>query len=145
MRRPTAWARVKGSEQYPDIRGTVKFFPAGRGTVVLTELWGLPRDGFFAMHIHEKGDCSGNMEDPFANVGAHFDRDKDPHPEYSGDLPVVLSNGGYAWSAVYTDRFTPRDVMGRSVIIHLNPDDYRTQPSGASGNKIACGRIGNRW
>ena len=40
-----------------------------------------------------------------------------------------------------TDRFRLRDVIGRSVIIHENPDDYRTQPSGNSGRRIACGVI----
>ena len=42
---------------------------------------------------------------------------------------------------VYTDRFYPEDVIGKTVIIHSEPDDFRTQPSGDSGEKIACGRI----
>ena len=43
--------------------------------------------------------------------------------------------------AVYTDRFYPEDVIGKTVVIHEKPDDFRTQPSGDSGEKIACGKI----
>ncbi|NMB33378.1 MAG: superoxide dismutase family protein, partial [Clostridium sp.] len=42
---------------------------------------------------------------------------------------------------VYTSRFTPREVVGKTVIIHENPDDFRSQPSGDSGDRIACGVI----
>ena len=42
---------------------------------------------------------------------------------------------------VYTDRFRPVDVIDKTVIIHDNSDDFKTQPSGNSGNKIACGVI----
>ena len=42
---------------------------------------------------------------------------------------------------VYTDRFRPCDVTGRSVIIHQMPDDYRSQPAGDSGERIGCGII----
>ncbi|WP_201260037.1 superoxide dismutase family protein [Tissierella sp. P1] len=41
----------------------------------------------------------------------------------------------------FTDKFKPEDIIGRSVIIHQNPDDYRTQPAGNSGKRIACGVI----
>lgn len=41
----------------------------------------------------------------------------------------------------FTDKFVPSDIIGRAVIIHENPDDYRTQPAGNSGKRIACGVI----
>ena len=41
----------------------------------------------------------------------------------------------------FTDKFKPKDIIGRAVIIHQNPDDYRSQPSGNSGKRIACGII----
>lgn len=43
--------------------------------------------------------------------------------------------------AFHTDRFTPDDVRGRIVIVHDMPDDFRTDPSGDSGKRIACGVI----
>lgn len=41
----------------------------------------------------------------------------------------------------YTDKFTVEDIIGKSVLIHENPDDYRSQPAGNSGKRIACGVI----
>ena len=46
-----------------------------------------------------------------------------------------------AFQMIYTDRFTPADVIGRTAIIHLNADDYHTQPSGNAGAMIGCGEI----
>ncbi|MFQ7398750.1 MAG: superoxide dismutase family protein, partial [Neglectibacter sp.] len=50
-------------------------------------------------------------------------------------------NHGYAWSAFLTSRFTIRQVLGRTLIIHGSPDDFTTQPAGNSGKRIACGEI----
>ncbi|MDO5125677.1 MAG: superoxide dismutase family protein [Ruminococcus sp.] len=139
---PQAYAHIKGSEKYPTIKGVISFYAMGGGTVVVTEINGLPRDdSFFAMHIHNGSSCSGNSEDPFTNSGTHLDFTDDEHPFHTGDLPVILSNNGYSWSAVFTDRFRPCQVRGCVVIIHADADDYRTQPSGNSGKKIACGII----
>lgn len=63
------------------------------------------------------------------------------HPEHEGDLPPLLSDKGTAWMMVYTTRFFPEEVVGKTVVIHDMPDDFRTQPSGNSGEKIACGEI----
>ncbi len=41
----------------------------------------------------------------------------------------------------FTNKFKPKDVLGKSIIIHENPDDYRSQPAGNAGKKIACGVI----
>jgi Cu-Zn family superoxide dismutase len=41
----------------------------------------------------------------------------------------------------FTDKFKVKDIIGKSIVIHQSPDDYRTQPSGASGKKLACGVI----
>ena len=53
----------------------------------------------------------------------------------------LLSSGGRALSLVYTGRFQPGQVLGRSVVLHALPDDYRSQPTGAAGSRIACGVI----
>ena len=63
------------------------------------------------------------------------------HPEHAGDFPPLLSCGGAAWMAVYTNRFYPEEVIGRTVIIHGGVDDFHTQPLGNSGEMIACGQI----
>ncbi len=139
---PAAMAQIRGSYKYPGLRGHIAFFSAPNGTIVLTDISGLPTDnGFFALHIHNGNSCTGTAEKPFADAGTHLDFDSDMHPFHTGDLPVILSNNGYAWSAVYTQRFTPDQVKGYTAIIHIKPDDYRTQPSGDSGEMIACGVI----
>ena len=53
----------------------------------------------------------------------------------------LMGNQGYAWLAFYDKRFSIPEILGRSVIIHAMPDDFRTQPSGDAGEKIGCGVI----
>ncbi len=54
---------------------------------------------------------------------------------------LLFSNNGFASMCFFTNRLKPSDVVGKSVIIHQNPDDYRTQPNGAAGKRLACGVI----
>ena len=115
--------------------------------VVFAEISGLPKlqgacdDGIFGFHIHKGTDCGGNMQEPFADAMQHFDLADCAHPHHAGDLPPLFGNDGLAVSAFLTNRFSVDEVLGRTVIIHDNPDDFTTQPSGNSGTKIACGVI----
>lgn len=150
--RLAAIAYIHGSALYPDITGEVRFYSARGGTVVEADIRGLPPyrpaeagkqpQGPFGFHIHAMSEC-GNMSgpDPFMAAGDHFDKGHNPHGNHSGDLPVLFSNNGVAQMSVFTDRFTPAEVVGRTAMIHQNPDDFRTQPSGNSGARIACGEI----
>ena len=134
---PGAIACIAGER---DLRGTVKFYPVGCGTLVVAEIMGLPENdaGFFAFHIHEGSDCGGKN---FSDTGGHYNPGSTEHPRHAGDLPPLLSRSGRAFLAVETDRFRIRDVIGRAVVIHQNADDFHTQPAGNAGNKIACGVI----
>lgn len=137
---PLTSAKINGSEKFPQISGNVWLYASCEGSLVVTEICGLPKDTpFFALHIHNGKACIGNETAPFADAGSHLNFKDTSHPNHTGDLPVLLNNNGYAWSAVYTNRFKPCDVKGYPVIIHSKPDDYRSQPSGDSGEKIACG------
>ncbi len=150
---PQAVAVLTGSRNYPQISGTVSFYQTGQGVIVAAQVSGLPATGgmptsggdcggsFFAFHIHEGDSCSGNAEDPFANVKQHYNPAGCEHPFHAGDMPPLLGNQGYALSAFLTDRFSVREIMGRTVIIHSGTDDFHTQPSGNAGTKIACGEI----
>lgn len=80
-------------------------------------------------------------KDPFANAMAHYDPEGCPHPYHAGDMPPLFGNNGFAFSAFITDRFSIREIIDKTVIIHSAPDDFMTQPSGNSGAKIACGVI----
>ncbi len=145
--RPQAWARVQGSEQYPALQGIVRFYQTPRGVVVSAEILGLPEEEepcsspIFAFHIHEGGECSGTREDPYANVRMHYNPSGCPHPFHAGDLPPLFGSDGYAFSAFLTNRFTVEEIVGKTVVIHNQPDDFKTQPSGDAGQKIACGVI----
>lgn len=146
-KRPTAYASIKGSKQYSNLRGNVYFYQTEMGVMVVAEIFGLPnptnpcQSPVFGFHIHEGKSCTGNEADPFADAMTHYNPQNCPHPYHAGDLPPLFGNQGYAFSMFLTDRFTTQEVIGKTVIIHDKPDDFTTQPSGNSGSKIACGVI----
>ncbi len=145
-KRPDAVAVVSGSESFPNIRGRVLFYGSTCGVTVVSEITGLPRGGqcqkpVFAFHIHVGDECIGNDTDPFANADGHYNPNGCAHPYHAGDLPSLFGANGRAFSAVLTDRFTVREIIGKTVIIHSRPDDFTTQPAGNAGEKIACGVI----
>lgn len=142
----SAAARIRGDSSHPSVRGIVRFFQREDGVLVEAQVTGLPRTetGFFAFHIHEGANCDG---DDFSNSGGHFNPGKTAHPNHAGDLPPLLADYGKAYMKVLTGRFHVGEVIGKTVIIHAEPDDFHTQPSGNAGMKIACGviqRTGNR-
>lgn len=152
LHRDMAIARIHGGPTEPQINGIVWFGNVPGGTQVCIEVHGLSpyqpaknqKDpiGPHGFHIHQFGNCApGSPEKPFPATGEHWNPTNQPHGNHAGDFPVLFSNNGYAWMCFFTNRFRVSDVMGRSVVIHENPDDYRTQPSGASGKKIACAVI----
>ena len=151
---PKAYAEIKGSPEYPDITGGVFFYEASlehgqKGTYVVTEITGLPfEEGecvqpFLGYHIHQGRFCKGDRMDAFKESEGHYNPNQCPHPAHAGDLPPLLNNKGMAVSVVLTGQFALNDIVGRTIIIHSMADDFRTQPAGDSGKKIACGKI--RW
>lgn len=147
-----AIAYVSGGPIAPDIQGMVVFTGVPGGADVYAEIYGLPdykpaqgenpQVGPFGFHLHENGTCDvGNASDPFTAAGGHWNPANQPHGNHAGDFPVLFSNNGYAKMSFFTDKFNIPQIMGKSVIIHESPDDYRTQPSGASGRRLACGVI----
>ena len=142
--RPQAMAWVTGNAANPQLSGLVKFYQTFYdGVLVEAEFFGLPKiekakaGSFYAMHIHQFGDCSGD----FSKTGEHYNPENNLHPSHAGDLLPLFGNQGYAWSAFYDKRFTINEIIGKSVIIHSDPDDFTTQPSGNAGTKIGCGEI----
>ena len=136
---PVAFAKISGGLDYPDINGIVQFYQLQEGIVVLADIEGLPKTdtNIFAFHVHEGEDCKNN----FQNSGGHFNPTNQPHPNHAGDMPPLFSNNGNAWIAFFTQRFNINEILGKTIIIHNQPDDFTSQPSGNSGTKIACGKI----
>ncbi len=145
--RPQAEASIAGSESFPGISGWVRFYQTDLGVVMYAEVIGLPlasqpcQERIFGFHIHQGTDCGGSGEEPFPQAMSHYNPKDCGHPNHAGDLPPLFGNNGLAVSAFLTNRFFVEDILGRVVIVHDQPDDFTTQPSGASGTKIACGVI----
>ncbi len=144
---PDARAYLKGGPGYPQINGLVCFYQCNNGVLVVADVHGLPytpgpcNARVYGFHIHQGDRCDGTPSDPFAEAKGHYNPDYCQHPQHAGDLPPLFGNDGSAWCAVLTNRFALREVIGRTVIIHALPDDLTSQPSGNSGQKIACGLI----
>ncbi len=137
-----AEALISGNENYGDIYGKVYLIQRKDGVLVTADITGLPTDGVFGFHIHEGETCTGNMTDPFADTKGHYNPTGQLHPFHTGDMPPLFEAGdGRAYLSFITDRFNLADVVEKTVIIHSKPDDFTTQPSGNSGEKIACGVI----
>ncbi|MDR3051850.1 MAG: superoxide dismutase family protein [Oscillospiraceae bacterium] len=150
-RKPYAQATLDASSLAPGVSGRVRFYAAPGGTMVEAALTGLPamsqptatpQVGPFGFHIHEGTICvDPTGSTPFAAAGGHYNPTNQPHPLHAGDLPVIFPNDGRGYMRMYTNRFTPADVVGRTVVLHQMPDDFRTQPAGDSGMRIGCGAI----
>jgi Cu-Zn family superoxide dismutase len=108
------------------------------------------RPGPHGFHIHQRGVCQAP---DFSSAGDHFDPEGHPHgapggKTHAGDLGNL--EAGADGTAVYSatlsaDRVSlepgPRSLQGRAVVVHERPDDLRTQPTGGSGARLACGVI----
>ena len=138
---PDAVARIAGGVEAPQLAGCAKFYQENRSVLIVAEIVGLPTKsgtGFFGFHIHQGRNCSG---DGFTETEGHYNSTLQTHPEHAGDLPPLLLCHGNAYLSFKTDRFSVKDIIGRTVVIHSAPDDFHSQPAGNAGKKIACGVI----
>jgi Cu-Zn family superoxide dismutase len=144
----TAVADVKPT-QGNTASGKVEFRQAGSLVHVKVDLVGFAPNSEHGFHVHERGDCSA----PDAmSAGGHFNPEGVAHgyythpPHHAGDMPnlkaddkgEVHTSFDVSWLSVGSGG---SDVAGRSVIVHRDPDDYKSQPAGNSGPRLACGVI----
>ena len=131
------------------VSGHLAIRPMGDGVHITGEVGGLKPGDTRGFHIHEKGDCSAPDG---TSAGGHFNPGARPHgnPEHAdhhaGDMPQLIANAaGVATLTAYLDGVSLGDeangIVGRSVIVHAAPDDFKTQPTGNSGARLACGVI----
>jgi superoxide dismutase, Cu-Zn family len=136
-----------------DVVGTATFTQVGNAVRVVLEVQGLP-PGAHGVHVHAVGACAGPA---FTSAGGHFNPDgrehgvlNHPRGPHAGDLPNItvgadgkgrlestteLMSLGAGVSSVF-------DGDGSAIVVHAAPDDFRTDPTGNSGARIACGVIG---
>jgi len=135
--------------QGSSVAGTVTFEQRGDRVVVTADVTGLKPGTEHGFHVHEKGDCSAPDA---ASAGGHFNPAGKPHGHHSsperhaGDLPNLKADaGGRARYSAETRLLTvaagPASVIGRGVVVHRDPDDFKSQPAGNSGPRLACGVI----
>jgi Cu-Zn family superoxide dismutase len=122
--------------------GTVVFVQKGSDVEVTAHVAGLT-PGAHGFHIHEKGDCSAPDG---MSAGGHFNPHKGPH--HAGDMPMLETDGyGNARLVAVLPGLTlagANGIVGKGVIVHAAPDDFKTQPTGNSGARMACGVIVKR-
>lgn len=138
---PDAVAQICGGVEAPQLSGYVQFYQESGYVLIEARISGLPKEsetGFFGFHIHQGESCSGL---DFSGTGSHYDPGDRVHPKHAGDLPPLLECRGNAYLSVRTDRFSVNDIIGHTVVIHGDPDDFHSQPAGNAGKKIACGVI----
>ncbi|NLY80061.1 MAG: superoxide dismutase family protein, partial [Lysinibacillus sp.] len=131
--------------------GIVQFMETSEGVKVQVQLKNVP-DGEHGFHIHEVGKCE---KPSFESAGAHFNPDgrkhgfENPQGPHAGDLPNVVAKEGIVNVEFVAEGFTLKkgqkhslfDEDGSSIVLHEAPDDYKTDPAGDSGARIACGVI----
>lgn len=129
--------------------GTVSFVQTGDGVQVSGEVRGLKPNSEHGFHIHEKGDCSSGDG---MSTGGHYNPGGKPHgthgagEHHTGDLPSLKADkyGVAAFSFVSRSISVAgptNDITGKGLIVHRDPDDYKTQPTGNAGPRLACAVI----
>ncbi|HXJ10562.1 MAG TPA: superoxide dismutase family protein [Burkholderiales bacterium] len=135
--------------QGSNVRGTINFKEHGNRVNVSGTVSGLRPNSQVGFHIHEAGDCSSG--DGMSAKG-HFNPQGKPHgspdnPErHAGDMPMLKADarGNASFDAdldIMSVEPGPNSVVNRAVIVHVQSDDYRTQPTGNAGARAACGVI----
>lgn len=128
--------------------GMVMFHQDGEHVMVHARVSGLKPGQEHGFHVHEKGDCASGDG---MGTGGHFNPTAKPHgpqdaDHHAGDMPSLKADAeGKADVKFHLHGVSlkdgPANLMGRGVIVHAGPDDYKTQPTGNSGARIACGVI----
>src|SRR4051812_37826554 len=145
---PRARAQLE-STKGSSVKGSADFVQVGDKVRVTANVSGLKPNGEYGFHIHEAGDCSSG--DGMSTKG-HFNPQGKPHAHagvserHAGDLPSLKSDGGgNASLSAELDIITvapgPNSIVGRGLIVHVQPDDFKTQPTGNAGARSACALI----
>lgn len=143
-----AVAELKPAEG-SSVTGTVTFFPQNGALRVVADIEGL-EPGMHGFHIHETGDCSAPDA---SSAGGHFNPDNAPHgaPEnppaqrHLGDLGNLEADADgkahYERVDPVISLAGPNSIAGKAVIVHAQPDDLSSQPTGNAGPRLACGVV----
>lgn len=145
---PSSAAAVIYPTRGNKVTGIVRFIQKKEGIHVTAQITGLT-EGKHGFHVHEYGECSSH--DGMC-TGDHFNPTNAPHGAptnkivHVGDLGNIVAdkdgNASYNEINPHMTLFGPNSIIGRGLIIHADPDDLTSQPTGNSGKRIGCGVIG---
>jgi superoxide dismutase, Cu-Zn family len=132
--------------------GSVHFHQQGANVMVHARITGLKPEQEHGFHVHQNGDCSSGDG---MSAGGHFNPLNKPHGHHStserhaGDMPNLKADANGRAEARFTMAGISigsgaTDIIGKSVIVHVDPDDYRSQPTGNAGARMACGVVAKR-
>lgn len=135
--------------QGKSVSGSVTFKQQGDQVLATILLKGLKKNSTHGIHIHENGVCRGP---DYKSAGGHFDPENMKHGDpakkkhHLGDLGNITTDKmGNATKDILIEKWdsgvTLDSLVDRAVILHSGKDDLKTQPSGASGSRMACGVI----
>ncbi len=147
---PRAVALIKPASG-SQVMGDATFTQRRDNVVMTARVSGLKPNREHGFHVHEKGDCSSPDAE---SAGKHFDPSGQPHGKparnmshHLGDIPVLQADASGTATLRYEFKDSTvlgkgaTDLMGKALVVHADPDDYTTQPSGNSGKRIGCGVI----
>ncbi len=145
---PSASAQLQ-STRGNSTNGEVRFVQQGDKVRVSGEVRGLKPGAEHGFHVHEKGDCSSGDG---MSTGGHYNPEGRKHgahgrgEHHAGDLPSLKADAqGIARFSFESTGISvgsgKADIVGRGLIVHRDPDDYTTQPTGNSGPRLACAVI----
>jgi len=149
LAQPTLKSTIKAVSGDKNEVGQMFLRPVDGGVQVYGKLMNLQPGQTVALHIHETGSCA-NMGKA---AGGHFNPDNNPHSNpddmngHAGDLPNLTANEDGVATINYVNKKITADEAGKysvnrlAFIVHAGADDYTSQPSGASGDRVACGII----
>jgi Cu-Zn family superoxide dismutase len=140
-------ADVTLQSQDSKVSGTVHFTSEAGGVHVVADVKGV-KPGQHGFHLHEKGDCS---TPDYKSAGGHFNPSNASHacdptnPRHAGDFGNLTvdkdGNGHLDMTTTELSFDGPNSVLGKAVILHAGVDDCKTQPTGNSGDRLACGVV----
>jgi Cu-Zn family superoxide dismutase len=148
---PGATATLESADD-PKLSGTVTFTQLPDAVRIVVNVTGVDHPGPHGIHLHENGKCE---HDPagkhYTSAGGHFNPTAAPHAcresttHHAGDFGnIEIQPDGTGHLVVATAMLSlhgPNSPIGKAIVVHTGADDCKTQPTGNSGGRLACGVV----